>query len=161
MPVFSRDSKSCRSLSTQEPQTIRKTKPPVPEQWLCLIRTVAEVDAIAPIYNSHSRCKAFLKNAFAPILRRFGIVNTLLSVAKIRISEQIAKIIMDFFVWGASNEHKFGRLYSRFGKFSIKSSLFWIKILSLLYLSTDLWKKCPIEPRSRYGFSKCDCVPFL
>ena len=37
------------------------------------------------------------QNAFAPILRRFGIVNTLLSVAKVRISEQKAKIIMDFF----------------------------------------------------------------
>ena len=42
---------------------------------------------------------AFLKNAFAPILRRFGIVNTLLSVAKVRESEQKAKIIMDFFEW--------------------------------------------------------------
>ena len=57
---------------------------------------------------------------FAPI----RLVNALLSVAKVRESEQKAKIIMDFFVWGASNEHKFGRLYRQFGKFSIKSSLF-------------------------------------
>ena len=44
--------------------------------------------------------------------------------------------------------HKFGRLYFQFGKFSIKSSLFWIKILSLLYLSTDLWKNVLLN----YGF---------
>jgi hypothetical protein len=36
-------------------------------------------------------------------------------------------------------------LYSQFGKFSIKSSLFWIKILSLLYLSTDASLSCGLK----------------
>ena len=52
---------------------------------------------------------------------------------------------MDFSSESASNEHKFGRLYSQFGKFSIKSSLFWIKILLLLYLSTDASLSCGLK----------------
>ena len=38
-----------------------------------------------------------LRHSSKTHLRRFGIVNTLLSVAKVRESEQKAKIIMDFF----------------------------------------------------------------
>ena len=45
----------------------------------------------------------------------------------------------------ASNEHKFGRLYCQFGKFSIKTELFWIKILSWLYLSTDASLSCGLK----------------